>query len=100
MRLDGDVNQLLRRQCLESSKQVGYQGPERFESVRGRHENDDSNWESTEVLLMLQVLIRCQERVERATGQLQQFTVSLARPVHRSDGADFVLGQQPGKRPG
>ncbi len=99
-RLDADVDQLPRCQSLESSEQDGYQGAERFDSVRRRDEDNNGNWEGTDVLLMLQILIRRQQGVEVARRQLQEFAVSPARPAHRCDGADIVLGQQPGKRPG
>ena len=76
------MDELLGRQSLESPQEAGYQRPERIDSVRGRDENDDSNRESAEVLLMLQVLIRCQERVERPGRQLQQFAVpEPAQPI-------------------
>ncbi len=99
-RSDADVDQLPRCQGLESSEKDGYQGPERFDSVRRRDEDNNGNWEGTDVLLMLQILIRRQQGVEVARRQLQEFAVSPARPAHRCDGADIVLGQQPGKRPG
>jgi len=99
-RLDADVDQLPRCQSLESSEQDGYQGAERFDSVRRRDEDNNGNWEGTDVLLMLQILIRRQQGVEVARRQLQEFAASPARPAHRCDGADFVLGQQPSKRPG
>src|SRR3990172_1932004 len=66
-RLPADVDELLGRQTLKSPQEVGYQRPERIDSVHGRDENHDSNRESAEVL--------------------------------RGDGADVVLGQQPGERP-
>ena len=38
-------------------------------------------------------------QVECPGRQLQQLAVPDARPAHRGDGADVVLGQQPGERP-
>ena len=72
---------------------------ERLDSVRWRRENDDGNGQSVEVLLMLEILIGCQERVEAADCQPQQFSVLDARPAHCSHGPNVVLGQQPGESP-
>ena len=94
------MDQLTRCQRLESSEERGYQWAERFDPVRRGDDNDDGNWESAEVLLVLQILIGRQQRVEVGGRQLQQLAVSLADPAHRSDGADVVLGQEPGERPG
>ncbi len=55
--LDANVNQLTRRQGLENFKESGYQRAERFDPVRRGSENDHGNWESGEVLLVLQILI-------------------------------------------
>jgi hypothetical protein len=56
---------------FESSKQDGYQRPERFDSVRRRDEDNDGNGEGADVLLILEILVGCQEGVEVARRQLQ-----------------------------
>jgi len=94
-----NVNQLSRWQILESAKQGRYEGSERFDPVRGGDEDHHGDWEGTEVLLMFEILIRCQEGVEVASCQPQQRAVSDALPAYRRDRADLMLGQQPGERP-
>lgn len=90
-RLDAYVDKLTGRQGLENLEESRYQRAERFDPVRRGSENDHGNRESGEVLLVLQILIGRQHRVEVAGCQLQQLTVSLAGPAHRGDGADIVL---------
>lgn len=75
------MNQLPRRQSLERAKQGGYEGLERFDSVRRSNEDYHSNWEGAEVLLMLEILIRRQEGVEIRSCQLQERAVSDALPA-------------------
>ncbi len=48
---------------------------------------------------MLEILIGCQERVEAADCQPQQFSVLDARPAHCCHGPNVMLGQQPGESP-
>ena len=60
-RADADSNQLSRCQGLESSKQGRNQGPERLDLIRWRRENDDGEGQSVEVLLMLEILVGCQQ---------------------------------------
>jgi hypothetical protein len=90
----------MRREGLESLKQGGYQQPERLHPVRRGDENDDGNWKTAEVLLVFQILVGRQNRVKISGRQLKEFTVPLATPAHCCDGANIVLGQQPGKRAG
>ena len=98
-RADADSNQLSRCQGLESSKQGRNQGPERLDLIRWRRENDDGEGQSVEVLLMLEILVGCHERVETTACQAQQFAVWDARPAHCCHGPNVVLGQQPGESP-
>lgn len=70
MALDADVNQLPRYQGFESSKQDGYQRPKRFDPVRRRDKDDDGNGEGADVLLILEILVGCQDGVEVARRQL------------------------------
>ena len=58
------VNQLTRCEGLESFEESGYQGAERVDPVCLGNEDDDGNWEGAEVLLVLQILIGRQQRVE------------------------------------
>ena len=84
------MNQLSGCQCFESSEQGRNQGLERLDAVRGRDENDHSNRESDQILLVRKVLIRRHEGVEAARGELQQLTVSGSYPADRRDGPDLV----------
>jgi len=60
------MDQLTGRQGLENLEESGYQRAERFDPVRRGSENDHGNWESGEVLLVLEILIGRQHRVEVA----------------------------------
>ena len=98
--LDADVNELAWRQGLKTSQEGRYQGAEGSDPVRRCNEHDDGDRECTQILLMFQILIGRQEGVERTSRKLQQLAVSGARPAHCGNCANFVLGKQPGKRPG
>jgi hypothetical protein len=71
------LDQLTRREGLESLKQGGYQQPERLHPVRRGDENDDGDWKTAEVLLVFQILVGRQKGVEVSGRQLKEFTVRL-----------------------
>jgi hypothetical protein len=62
--LDAYVDQLTRRESLESLEESRYQRAERFDPVHRGDKNDHRNRKSIEVLLVLQILISRQHRVE------------------------------------
>ena len=95
-----DVNEPAWRQGLKTSQEGRYQGSEGSDPVRRCDEHDDGDREGTQSLLMFQILIGRQEGVERTGRKSQQLAVSGARPAHCGNGANFVLGEQPSKRPG
>ena len=49
---------------------------------------------------MFEILVGRQKRIEISGRQMKELTVPLAAPTHCCDGANIVLGQQPGKRTG
>src|SRR5438128_12295223 len=98
LRLGAYVNQLPGCEGPKSFEKRRNQRGERLDSVRGRDENDDGNWEGANVLLMFQILICCHQGVEVAGGHLKQLTVSLAGPPHLSHRPDFMGREQPRKR--
>jgi hypothetical protein len=52
-------------------EESGYQRADRFDPVRRGAENDDGNWKSTQVLLVLQILIGRQQHIEVGGRQVQ-----------------------------
>jgi len=87
------VDQLTRREGLESLKQGGYQQPERLHPVRRDDEDDDGNWETAEVLLVFQALVGGQQRVELGGGLPKERTVAKAGPARLRYGVNVVAGR-------
>jgi hypothetical protein len=52
--------------CGEVGKQFRNQRPQVFDSIRSRNEDRHRKRQGTEVLLILEILIRCDENVELA----------------------------------
>ncbi len=73
----------------------GNQRAERFDAVRSGSEDDHGDRKGAKILLMLQVLIGGQQRIEGGSaGQLEELAVALAGPAKLGDGQKIVLGEQ------
>lgn len=55
----------------EKLEHLGQQGHQVSEAIRGGHENDHSDVELPDLLLMLEILVGCEEDVELRSGQAE-----------------------------
>jgi hypothetical protein len=71
------MDQSAGRHRFEKLQQLGHEGLQRFDSVGGCNKNDDGHRQGSQILLMLETSVCCQDDIEAVCGQPKQFAVFL-----------------------
>ena len=80
-----------RQQCLLKRRD---QGQQRLQFDRVSIQQNHSNREACQVLLMWEILVDSYEGIEVRTGECKELPILGAGPAHLSDGTNLVRGER------